>query len=952
MRIKIFFALVLLPTVLAAGPYTSTGAGGGGCLHSGAILPTDSNTMVIGSDVAGIYVTRNFASTWKTWNDGLWGSDRLFTQHVEDLLGIDYGSRTGFLAATQGGIYYADENGDWESTTPLDDYYYERTSGDFHEGPPFSCLDWRGADLVVAGAGRIWWTSSYSASEAYEDDAYPGLSSINEYGDSLNDGQWTVWTADLDDNTLRWKADQESDFGPARDISFTVRNDTTYIVVATADAIHLKTPTGWSTVFDSTDFGDSLTCWTLHLTDRGTLYAAMRKKAPSCPHPFGVYRIFDIGNPTDWTWVGDDADLPPDSKSVKDYGVLYHQLVQLSVVNGQASDGDVLYLATRNSSAGIFRGLQPYHEDSLCHWQHKIFGGGDSLTYYDNDGDEQYVDQGWHTGSAALIFPAVVSDYFPDVVLAHFGGRLHITGDSMDTWQQCYTTEVGTDYWLTKGYKELCVTDVAFMSDGRAVESTGDHGLFRSSDGDLDEWDYLEVPAGTATPTNDIPYMAETENLAIWPDWRGSGEDAILFVSGDRGHKPSPFKLFWIDENDDWHNLTGDLSNPERYVFYDFVFTGTDSCFVSYAKYDDEVGSGYDDLLDFGVVRGTYDTLSCEWTWSDWNDGLTARSDPTSNAPGVAFLYHEDSGRIFLGARQTNALFSGESEAVSVPGGLYMLESPTDTDWELIFGGEGSEWQDVRCLAESFDGEVVYAGTRGCPCSMVGTVFKCTNPDSTPTTWTALANTPTAGYPFGWATPAGKQWSEESSNKWLTVVEALAVDPRDANTIYAGLTRIGFRDQEGVWKYDGSSWTHMSANTAFEGVGVGALATSDATVDSMLLIGTEGLELYFRELGHPNQHQIKFAANARLKDLNVRSEMGGRTEIEFALDQPSKVSMQIFDVRGRLIHRRDAEFKKAGRCTLFWNGSAQSGRPCAPGIYFLRLSTTDMRAHKKFLLIR
>jgi hypothetical protein len=235
---------------------------------------------------------------------------------------------------------------------------------------------------------------------------------------------------------------------------------------------------------------------------------------------------------------------------------------------------------------------------------------------------------------------------------------------------------------------------------------------------------------------------------------------------------------------------------------------------------------------------------------------------------------------------------------------------------------------------------------------MHGTVFKCTNPEADTTTWDALANTPSSGYPFGWSTPAGKSWHTDSSNKYLTVVEALAVDPRDTNTVYVGLQAAGLRDQEGAWKYDGSTWSHLSANMDFEGVGVVALATSEATVDSMLAIGTHGLELYFQALGNPSEQQLAPPTSARLKSLEVQSDLGGRTEIGFAIDQPAKVKMQIFDVRGRLIHRRDAEFKKAGRCRLFWDGSAQSGRPCASGIYFLRLSTADMRADKKFLLIR
>jgi hypothetical protein len=962
MRIKIVLALLLIPVAAAAGDFTSTGVGGGGWLHSGAILPTDSDVLEVGADVSGVYRTEDFCTGWEPWNEGLFNSDRLLTYHIEDLVGIDYDGWTGFYAATHGGIYCAEENGDWESMTPVPGYTYKKNQSDTYAlGIPFSCLDWRGGNLVVAGAGRFWWTSSYSSSIACEEGVYPGLDSIYAYGDY--DDQWTVWTLDLDDGDPAWEPDEDTKFGAARDISFTVRNDTTYIVVATAKGIYLKDPTGWRAVFDSTDFGDSLTCWTLHLTNRGTLYAAMRKKVPGCPHPFGAYRLFDIASSTEWTWVGDEVDLPPANMSVRDYGKLYHELINLSVVNGEGSEPDILYLGSRNSHAGLFRGFQPYHEDSLCHWAHKIYSDGStppySLYYRDGNDTEQTLDPGWDEwGPAAPIFPAVVSDSFPGIVLVHLCGRLHVSSDTANSWTQCYTTETVSDFWLTKGYKELCVAGLAFMGDGRLVESTGDNGVFRSYDNTLGELEFVEPPVGTPSPGNDIPYNPETNSIEVRGNWRGTGEDAIIVVSGDLYQGGTPNKLMWIDEDDDWHNLTGDLTNGDRYKFFDFIFTNDNVCFIAYAKYDAAVGSEEADLLEFGVLKGVYDPLG-EWMWSTRNNGLTAVSSPvTSNAQGLDLLYNQASGRIFMAAGGTNAKFLGETEYTWVPGGIYMLPSPSDTTWELELGGAGTKYQDFRCLAQSYDGDVVYAGSRGILWASIGTVFKCDYPDTSETTWIAMANTDSTGYPFGFEAPVGTTWEDTTANQRLTFVTCLAVNPWFENVVYAGFGCTGFAEQDGLWEYTpAGGWEKLSTGEDFDGQNVNRLAIKKRFKKAKFAVGTHGLELYYTTLTNDAEpiesegsgEAKKPSSGLALQDIRV--EMGGRTEINFTLEHGSPVKVKIYDVAGRLVHYDQADFG-SGRGSLAWDGSTRSGHPCASGIYFLRLTAGEIKADRKFMLLR
>jgi hypothetical protein len=963
MRISLFLVILVIPFAVLAGDFTATGVGGGGWLHSGAILPTDSDVIVIGGDVAGPYRTDDMGVSWYPWTDGLANSDRLPTFHVEDLLGVDYGDWTGFFCAGLGGIYYADENGDWDTTTPVPSYSYKLAQNATYAYPiPFSCLDWRGDSLVVAGAGQLWWSSDYDFSLDFEQSAYPGLESFYAYGDF--DEQWTVWTLDLDDGAnAAWEPDEDSEFGAARDISFTIRNDITYIAVATSEGIFLKGPGGWISVCDSL-YDEDLTCWGLHLTDRGTLYAAMGWADTSCNLPTGVYRMFDIGDSAWWDYPDDGVDILPDSLTMEEIGNRWWtELIELGVVDGDSVDPDVLYLGCRTSQKSLFRGFQPYHADSLCHWRHKMYNDSEFNYYYRDSVDvEQDLDPGWADWSdLGIIFPPVVSQYHPEMVVVAPSTRVYISDDTGDSWTQSYTDDGGGGFWISRGYNETCVADLAFMPDRRLIESTLDHGLYRSYDADLEEFEYLYPPTGTATSGNNVPYNRETGDLEFRTDWPDSGEDAIIFISGD--FRATPNKLMWIDEDDEWHNLTCGLASGDRYRFYDFVFADDDTCFISYAKYDDEVGSAGADLVEFGVLRGRYHVGLDEWLWSPWNEGLTAVTTPTTfNTCGMNLIFHEPTNRIFMVAGGTNAMLPGQSEVTWVPGGVYMLPSAADTTWQLVFGGSGSSYQDFRCLTQDSDGDVLYAGTRGILWTSIGTVFKCEAPATAESTWVAMANTDSTGYPFGFEKPLGTEgsatYTDTTANQRLTFVTCLAVDPWDDDIVYAGFGCTGFMEQDGLWKYSpGGGWEKMSAGETFDGQNVNCLAIKRKLKKAKLVVGTHGQELYYTTLEDDSgqigedTYKAERKISSGLKLLDIRTAMGGRAEVNFTLEHPSPVAMKVYDVTGRLVKYQQADFD-AGHGSLVWDGCTRSGHQCASGIYFLRLTARDIKADGKFMLVR
>jgi len=76
------------------------------------------------------------------------------------------------------------------------------------------------------------------------------------------------------------------------------------------------------------------------------------------------------------------------------------------------------------------------------------------------------------------------------------------------------------------------------------------------------------------------------------------------------------------------------------------------------------------------------------------------------------------------------------------------------------------------------------------------------------------------------------------------------------------------------------------------------------------------------------------------------------TNIAFEIRQAQKVTLQIYDNRGRLIKTMIENQLNAGHHEVSWNGVNNQGRPAASGVYMYVLKTEDFRSSKKMILVR
>jgi hypothetical protein len=85
---------------------------------------------------------------------------------------------------------------------------------------------------------------------------------------------------------------------------------------------------------------------------------------------------------------------------------------------------------------------------------------------------------------------------------------------------------------------------------------------------------------------------------------------------------------------------------------------------------------------------------------------------------------------------------------------------------------------------------------------------------------------------------------------------------------------------------------------------------------------------------------------------NVPNPFNPSTDISFALPSDSKVSLTIYNVLGQQVKTLVDEHMRAGYQTISWDGTDNTGRTVASGVYFYKLRANDFSATKKMLMLK
>jgi hypothetical protein len=86
---------------------------------------------------------------------------------------------------------------------------------------------------------------------------------------------------------------------------------------------------------------------------------------------------------------------------------------------------------------------------------------------------------------------------------------------------------------------------------------------------------------------------------------------------------------------------------------------------------------------------------------------------------------------------------------------------------------------------------------------------------------------------------------------------------------------------------------------------------------------------------------------------NVPNPFNPATAIEYDVPSPGgKVTIEVFDVAGRLVKTLVSSHKSPGSWSVNWDGKDNNGRNVATGIYFYRLSALGFTRTMKMTLLK
>jgi hypothetical protein len=85
---------------------------------------------------------------------------------------------------------------------------------------------------------------------------------------------------------------------------------------------------------------------------------------------------------------------------------------------------------------------------------------------------------------------------------------------------------------------------------------------------------------------------------------------------------------------------------------------------------------------------------------------------------------------------------------------------------------------------------------------------------------------------------------------------------------------------------------------------------------------------------------------------NYPNPFNPSTIMKFTIPVAAKVSLQVFDITGKLVRNLINEYKQAGSYSVRFDARDYSGRQLSSGVYFYRLLAADQVITRKCVLLK
>lgn len=192
-------------------------------------------------------------------------------------------------------------------------------------------------------------------------------------------------------------------------------------------------------------------------------------------------------------------------------------------------------------------------------------------------------------------------------------------------------------------------------------------------------------------------------------------------------------------------------------------------------------------------------------------------------------------------------------------------------------------------------------------------------------------------------TPNGIYKTTDAATIWqymgLSDVNTVAINPSAPDTIYAGTNAGVFHSRD-----QGNTWQAMGLDNEY-------ITVARIDPDDYLFIATDGAGMFRWNInvavtekpGDKPIQQLVYAAPNPAKN---------RTTIHYQLIDATTVSLNIYDIQGRLVKKLINDQQTPGVYAVPWTGIDDNNNRVSVGVYFYKLSVGGKTSIQKIILLK
>ena len=569
---------------------------------------------------------------------------------------------------------------------------------------------------------------------------------------------------------------------------------------------------------------------------------------------------------------------------------------EIGDVSGMTCNYPALVMDEQNPQI-LYTGNIPWTPDPGVY---KTTDGGENWAWVSRpDPPDENMDLGWI--SEAEVSAVCIGIDPNNSNSLYFGTSMYLfkTENGGEFWDQAYTRPMGNNYWQGNGFETTVAYTIAVdpTNSDNIYAGYWDIGMFKSQDGGST---FKEA-------TNGMNYNANTFDITIDP-----ANPAIIYATGG----------WWEENQGEVYKSTDNAEN------WSVINNGMPDAQVWSIALDKNSSVDSRTLYATSYHNGVYKTTDGGQNWLPINNGLGV----DNNLQLRKIIIDPNNSNVLYAGIEAKVIEDGD-EITTIQGGLFKSVDAGE-NWTRIDSDSPqlSVW-DIDI--DPMDSQIIYTSVsseydHSLQIDYHGGVYKTTDGGLT---WEMANNG------FG---------SLENLD-----VSSIAISPANHQTLYATTTDSPYHDEcngRGIFKSTDSGNTWQAVNSGL-GVHYFSTITIDPSNSSILYAGSSGNGID-KGIDSEVSGSVELDSDSDLERIfNSPNPFSSSTDINFQLSIDSRITLNIFDIHGRLIRTLlSNENYLAGKHSIVWNGLNNSCELAASGTYFYSISSDNHFIRGKMIL--